>query len=211
VLVLETGIGPKRTETVLHWLLSQPMMGGVPYRPKVILSAGFSGALQPGLLVGDIILATEVKSKEGPCWPTTWPAEWPQGDWRPPLHPGRLLSGSELIARPEDKQTLGQEHQAVAVDMETATVARICRQRGIPFSCVRAVLDDLETPLSPRLVQLLSVGRVSAWRAAMALLRAPGLGIEFARLAQRSRFAGEQLGKALGELLTLTLPWSAQL
>jgi len=40
---------------------------------------------------------------------------------------------------------------------------------------------------------------------------APSLAAEFRRLARRSRFAAEQLGKALGELLTLTLPWRKDL
>src|SRR5262249_38180159 len=132
VLVLQTGIGAARTEAALSWLFNQPLMGGVPCRPKVILCAGFSGALQPGFQVGDIILASEVKHADGRCWPTTWPAARPQGEWRPPLQPGRLLCVTELIARPEEKQALGQARQAVAVDMETATVARLCHQRGVP-------------------------------------------------------------------------------
>jgi len=211
VLALQTGIGEARTETALNWLLGQPVMGGVPYRPKLVLSAGFSGALQEEFRVGDIILATEVMSVEGQCWPASWPGKLPAGDWRPPLHRGRLLSVSALIIRPEEKQALGREHQALAVDMETAAVARMCRQRDVLFGCVRVILDDLHTPLSQRLVSLVSGGRTSPLRAISALFWSPSLAAEFARLAKRSHSAAEQLGKALGELLTLTLPWGADL
>lgn len=211
VLALRTGLGQAPTEKALHWLLGQPQMGGVPYRPKLVLSAGFSGALQPGFHVGDILLATEVVSSDGKSWPTTWPGELPSGEWRPPIHRGRLLSVEALVGRPEEKETLGHTHQAAAVDMETAAVARVCRQRDIPFGCVRVILDDLYTPLSPRLVSLVSSGRVSPVRIATALLCSPSLATELGRLARRSRYAADQLGKALGELLTLTLPWGADL
>ena len=211
VLTLQTGMGQARTEAALDWILGQPLMGGVPYRPKLVLSAGFSGALQEEFQVGDIILATEVASGDGKSWPATWPAENPAGEWRPRLHHGRLLSVRALISSPEEKEALGHAHQAAAVDMETAAVARLCRKRDVPFGCVRVILDDLHTPLSSRLVSLVSGGRVSPLRALTALVCSPNLGAEFRRLARQSRFAAEQLGKALGELLTLTLPWGADL
>jgi hypothetical protein len=207
VLALQTGMGQAATETALDWLLSGPVMGGVPYRPKLVLSAGFSGALQAEFKAGDIILATEVAAADDGLWPTTWPAQLPAGEWRPPLHRGRLLSVPTLIASPEEKEALGRAHQAAAVDMETATVARVCRQRNVPFGCVRVILDDLHTPLSPRLMSLVSRGRISPVKALTALIHAPGLVAAFGHLARRSRFTAEQLGKALGELLTLTLPW----
>jgi hypothetical protein len=197
--------------TALDWLLSQPVLGGPPYRPKIVISAGFSGALQERFHVGDIILGTDVADVAGQCWPMTWPGELPGGEWRPPLHRGRLLTATALITSSEEKQALGEEHQAAAVDMETAVVARMCRQRDIPFGCVRVILDDLQTPLSPRLLSVISGGRVSAWRAMSALFSSPGLAVEYARLARRARFAAERLSKALGELLTLTLPWGREL
>src|SRR5438552_13059178 len=49
VLVMETGIGKNRTEEALHWILAKPSLGNVPYQPKVIISCGFAGALQPDL------------------------------------------------------------------------------------------------------------------------------------------------------------------
>jgi hypothetical protein len=42
-------------------------------------------------------------------------------------------------------------------------------------------------------------------------LRSPNLLAEMLRLARQTRLAGRQLGKALGELLTLTLPFGAEL
>jgi adenosylhomocysteine nucleosidase len=211
VLVLETGVGTTRAEAALTWLLGQPMLEKVPYRPRVVLSAGFAGALQPGFQVGDILLATEVADHHGNCWPATWPGELPPGEWWPPLHRGRLLTVAHLVGRPEEKQVLGRQYEAAAVDMETASVARLCGDHGVPLGCVRAISDDVQTGLSPRLLSLLADSRVSPRRVLTALAAAPGLVGELWRLARHTRKAARQLALALGELLTLTLPWGGEL
>jgi adenosylhomocysteine nucleosidase len=211
VLVLETGVGARAAEAAVDWLLKRPKLGDVPYRPKVVLSAGFAGALRPDGRVGDVLLATDVVDADGECWPATWPEELPPGDWRPPLHRGRVLTAPRLVTTPEEKRALGERHQATAVDMESAVLARACRRQGVPFGCVRAVSDAADTALSPRLAALAAGGRVSLPRVLAALARSPGLAGELWRLARATGRAGEQLGMALGELLTLTLPWGADL
>lgn len=211
VLVVETGVGATRAESVLQWLLSGPRLGNVPYRPKLILSAGFAGATQDTMQVGDILLATEVLDPAGNRWPTTWPGDLPAGDWKPPLHRGRLLTVPQLVGTAQEKEALGSKHAAQALDMESAVVARMGSRAGIPFGCVRAISDDVRTALSPRLVSLLSGGRVSPLRLLRALLSSPGMAIELGRLAKQTRLAADRLGQALGELLTLTLPGGASL
>jgi adenosylhomocysteine nucleosidase len=211
VLVLEAGIGAAATERALAWALQGPPLGTVPYRPRVVLSAGFAGALQPELRVGDVVLATDVADGEGNLWATTWPGDLPPGEWRPPLYRGRLLTAPALVGNVQDKQELGRRHAAAAVDMESAVIARLCKRCGVPFGCVRAISDDAGTPLSPRLAALLSRGRVSPVRLLTALAASPKMTGELWRLARATRFAAEQLGKALGELLTLTLPWGKDL
>jgi adenosylhomocysteine nucleosidase len=207
VLVLETGIGQKQTEESLRWLLAKPLFGNVPYQPKVVISCGFAGALQPDLQVGELILATEVVNADGYCWPVPWPGDLPAGDWQPPLKRGRLLTTPQLIADVAQKRELGQRRQALAVDMESAIVASICSRQEIPFGCLRAVSDRVDTALSPELVSVLAGAGVS-WRGLASLLaRQPHKVGELWRLFQATRVASRQLAKALGELLTLTLPW----
>jgi adenosylhomocysteine nucleosidase len=210
VLVLETGVGPAAVESALGWALGEPLFGGVPYRPRVVLSAGFSGALRPGLRVGDLVLATDVVDEKGNHWPATWPADLGPGDWRPPLHRGRLLGVPDLVADPVRKRGLGAQHQALGVDMETATVARLCGRAGVPFGCLRAISDDGDTALSPKLAGILHRGRVAPWRLAGTLLRRPAIVGELWRLARDTRRAARQLALGLGGLLTLTLPWTRE-
>jgi adenosylhomocysteine nucleosidase len=210
VLVVETGVGRQRAERTADWLLGRPLVGNVPYHPKLVLAAGYCGALVDGLKTGDCVLATEVVDEDGGRWPATWPAELPAGRWDPPLCRGRLVTTRELAAEPYQKRALAQTHAAVAVDMETAALAKRCAAAGVPFGCLRTVLDEVDSPLSPRLASVFSGGRVSPWRLAWALVRSPSLVTELLGLAKRAKAAGEPLGKALGELLTLTLPWAAE-
>jgi adenosylhomocysteine nucleosidase len=210
VLVLETGVGPTRMKQAIDWVLSRPRLGNVVYRPKLVLSAGFSGALEDALRVGDIILATEVCDAAGNVWPAPWPGELPSGTWKPILRRARVVTAQTLAGTPKEKEALGQSTGAAAVDMEAAVIAQSCSRHGIPFGCVRAISDAVQTPLSPRLVALLRKGRVSIGRVGLASLRSPSIIPELWHLARATRFAAEQLGKALGELLTLTLPWATE-
>jgi adenosylhomocysteine nucleosidase len=210
LLVLETGVGHDRAEQAMRWLFSTPKFGDVPARPRLVLSAGFAGALQDGFQIGDIVLATDVTDSTGTVWPANWPGDLPPGEWRPPLIRGRVLSTDRLIGDPIEKRRLGGDHQAAVVDMESAVIARWCHKHNVPFGCVRAVSDDVNTSLSPRLLGLLSKGRASWLRLAVAALTSPRLLGEMRRLARHTHKAAEQLGKALGEVLTLSLPWANQ-
>lgn len=189
VLMLETGLGAAAMETALRWCLNAPRFGEVPYRPRFVLSAGFSGALQADQRVGDLILATEIVNPHGNRWPTHCPDEWTARDYSK----GRLLTVAELAAEPSEKQRLGQRYGALAVDMETAVAARLCQEHGIPLVCLRVISDELNTPLSPHLVELLRHGRVSPPRLAWNILRHPSLIRELYRLAGQTRRAARQL------------------
>jgi adenosylhomocysteine nucleosidase len=210
VLLVETGVGQAATERALVWILDKPKMGGVPYRPNLVLSAGFAGALDPSLAIGDVVLATEIVDTKGNLWQTTWPVEPLKGEWRPPMRRGRVLTSPELVDTPEKKNDLGLRQQAVAVDMESAVLARLCSRNEVPFGCVRSISDRADTTLPSRLTELLNNGRASWPRLLAACLRSPGLVGELRRLARDTKRAGAQLGKALGELLTLTLPWNEE-
>jgi nucleoside phosphorylase len=197
VVMLETGVGATRMEAALNWVFADPMVGAGHYRPQVIVSGGFSGALQDGLRVGDVILASETVDLEGHLWPVTWPgATQANAHWIR----GRLLTVPRLIGEPAEKRRLGSMHAALAVDMETATVAQRCSARSVPFGCVRAISDDILTRLSPRLVALLSAGRASSLRILAALISSPRLAGDLWRLARDTRLAGQRLAEAL-ELL----------
>jgi nucleoside phosphorylase len=198
LLVLETGVGGDAATSAINWVLSNPIIGNVPYRPRLILSAGFSGALQEGQRVGDLVMATEVVDADG----TVWPATWPVGIGATRISGGRLLCLSTLVGNPEEKRRLGRESMAVAVDMESGHLAKACHRAGVLFGALRVISDDLATPLSPRLIDVLKNGRVSPLRLIGALIRSPCLIGELWRLRGATQHAAQQLAAGLREILT---------
>jgi adenosylhomocysteine nucleosidase len=195
VLMLETGVGAAAMETALQWCLSGPRFGDMLYRPRWLVSVGFSGALQPGQRVGDLVLATEVVDHQGNRWPAlhSTPLAGRQMTY------GRVLTVPELVGDPREKQQLGQQYQAVAVDMESAAAARLCQVYNVPFACLRVISDDQNTALSPHLVELLRRGRVSLSRLAATVMRHPALIEDLWRMARNTRKAARQL-RAVGSL-----------
>jgi adenosylhomocysteine nucleosidase len=195
VLAVESGLGAERAQKALTWAFGQ----AVGRRPRLVVSAGFSGALQPGLSVGDVIVPKEVADLGGNRWPTTWPGELPAN--RCPPHRGALLSVPNLVSEPGEKRALGGRFSAAAADMETAAVARFCAEQGVPFGCVRAISDDVDTKLSSELIFLLADGTLSPSRLLHALATRPRLVLECSRLARATRRAADRLAGRLGQLL----------
>ena len=145
VLVAEVGVG-RACRPCVDWLLHRPVLGDAEYQPRLVLSAGFSGALHEDFRVGDIVVATEVVDSSGHTWPTTWP---PAGR-EVPFRRTRLLSVDALVGIPEQKQTLGVTYQASAVDMETATLAQWCAESAAFPSAASASSPMLCAQRSPR-------------------------------------------------------------
>jgi adenosylhomocysteine nucleosidase len=196
-LVAESGPGAKRTAQALDYLL-----GDAPSVALVscVISAGFAGGLREGFAVGDTILASEILDVNGGRWRSTWPVDLAsRGDLA--LHRGRLLTAPGIIATPAEKRRLGQEHDAVAVDMESAIVAQRCADRAIPFGALRAVSDPVEMGLSEELMSLFRHEMPPVSRAAGALWNKPALLGEMWRLARNTRLAARRLAAALNSLL----------
>ena len=59
----------------------------------------------------------------------------------PPATRGRIADSQTMIATPGARARLAAATGAVAVDMESAAIARVARERGIPFAAVRVITD----------------------------------------------------------------------
>ncbi|HEV3385083.1 MAG TPA: hypothetical protein VG097_09715 [Gemmata sp.] len=184
-----TGVGRKRLRAALDKILSESKT------PSCIIAAGFCGALQPDLKVGDVVIANEVVDQSGHSWRVT--------DNRNHLKQSnrRLLTVNYLLAKAAEKQRLGELHKADVVDMESAAVAQVCAARCVPFLVMRAVSDTVDTELSPELVKLLSGGNVSVWKAVRALIGKPTLLGEFRKLARDTKLAARKLAESLERII----------
>jgi adenosylhomocysteine nucleosidase len=150
------------------------------YAPKMVCSAGFAGALDPGLRVADIIQPRRVVNA---------------GDGSSvKLNRGEgVLVTFGAIASPAQKTKLRDSFGAQAVDMEAAAVARAAEARGVGFAVVKVISDkfDFSFPAMERFVD--SNGRFLEGRfAAFAGLR-PWLWPQVLRMARNSGRASRAL------------------
>lgn len=113
-----------------------------------IVSTGYTGALgiaEPG----EVILGTEVYdwTKERPR--TVYrsdagllaTAREAVGPAKTAWSQGAVVTVDNVVWRAAEKQALGKVSGAIAVDMESAAIARAAASRNVPFLLVRAVSD----------------------------------------------------------------------
>jgi adenosylhomocysteine nucleosidase len=196
VLALVTGMGAEATRSALDWLCP-PSIANERSQPSFVIAAGFCGALQPNLHVSDLIVPNAVL-RDGRSWPAC--------EVHVPLlevpHRGPLLSVDAMVSDPQSKQRLGAMG-AIAVDMESASVAQWCEEHGLPWMCLRVVSDDEATPVPEALARVLRGGRVSPGRLAAAILRRPTLVASLWRLGRDTRRAARSLAMGLGALFSV--------
>jgi adenosylhomocysteine nucleosidase len=158
-----------------------------------LASWGMAGGLDPSLRAGAILLPTEVLGPDGIAHPC-------EAGWRNRLaatiqaRSGRLLTSARSVGSVEGKAELFRTTGAVAVDMESAAVAEIAEQHGLPFLAVRVVVDSAGDTLPHAVTAAAdSEGHLQIWRLMGALALAPGELAPLIRLAQRYRAANRSL------------------
>ncbi len=150
------------------------------YAPKVVLSAGFAGALAPELQVGHIVLPKRVVNVGDASSVTL-------------AHGAGVLVSLGSVANPAQKGKLRESYAAQAVDMEAAAVARAAESRGVGFAAVKVISDecDFTFPDMQRFVD--SRGQFLETRFAVFAALRPWLWPQVARLARNSRRASDAL------------------
>ena len=107
--------------------------------PSIWIAAGFGGALAGDLEIGDIVVSQNFSNPDLLEHVASLPAR-----------AGTLITTREVVETAERKRDLGRHTGALAVDMETATIHRLCTARTIPVLALRAISDqagqDLPVP-----------------------------------------------------------------
>jgi adenosylhomocysteine nucleosidase len=159
------------------------------YVPSVIYSAGFAGALDPSLAVGDVVQPQRVVNAADGSSITIDRGE------------GTLVSFG-TVATPAQKATLRESFAAHSVDMEAAAVARAAEARGVNFAVVKVISDefDFEFPSMEQFVD--SEGRFLETRFAVFAALRPWLWPKVAHLASNSYRASRALCGFLQNMLS---------
>jgi adenosylhomocysteine nucleosidase len=175
------GIGPEAARRAAEAVISL-------FQPSVVWSAGFAGALDPALRVGDVLQPRRIID----C-----------GDGSSTLsHAGEgVLVSFVSIAMPAQKAKLRDSFAAQAVDMEAAAVARAAEARGIAFAAVKAISDE-STFAFPEMEQFVdSNGQFSENKFALYAALRPWLWPRVLRLTRNSGRAAHALCNRLNLMI----------
>ncbi|MFB3819085.1 MAG: hypothetical protein ACE147_15585, partial [Candidatus Methylomirabilales bacterium] len=190
VVLIQAGLGPERARAAGR-LAAGPLACGS------LWSLGLAGGLDPALRTGDLVLAEQVGTREGP--PSRHPgapalAAALRG-WN--VHAGPLVSVDAPVGTPEAKAALRRATRALAVDMEAAGVAAAAGAAGVPWLALKAVLDPADVAVPPAL--LAGAGPDGSLRPAAVLsgLWRPACLVGAWTLGRRSRAALRRLAEAL--------------
>jgi adenosylhomocysteine nucleosidase len=126
IFVMHTGVGAQSCEARVENFLKQ-------HRPRMLISSGFAGALDPNLQIGDIVIAENFTDKSL--------LEKLRGLNQPRAFFGTLTTQQNVAETVGQKSALFRASGALAVDMETAGIAAQCGKFGMPMLSIRAISD----------------------------------------------------------------------
>lgn len=138
--VVVTGMGTQRAADATTAALDR----GAYERVVVI---GIAGGVGPTVAVGDLVVPEAVLDH------ATGDALRP--DRFGPIEPRGLLHTSDAFIQDPAEVAALVARGVVALDMETAAVGRVCRDRGLPWSVFRGVSDHAEhLPVDPAVLAM---------------------------------------------------------
>lgn len=135
---IRTGMGP---EAARRTALALP-----PLPIDAAILVGFAGGLAPALAPGTLVVADPLLDEAGHAVPTplaTALAETARAAGIACVR-GALLTVGQVVETPSEKSRLHVAYGALAVDMESAILATVLSERGIPAAAARVVLDAAE-------------------------------------------------------------------
>jgi adenosylhomocysteine nucleosidase len=169
------------------------------HRPSWLVSAGFAGALNPGLHRCDLVLPHEVIDTDGHEFPITRPDPMATAVRHTA---GRLLTVDRLILDSAEKQELHRSTRADLVDMESSAVAAVCARRLVRFLPVRVVSDDANTDLPHEIAALMTKsGGYRIGAAIRAVWNRPSSVKQFWTLHEQALEAADRLAKFVAQCL----------
>jgi adenosylhomocysteine nucleosidase len=161
------GAGDPRRTTALVAYAAQ--------RAKCLISFGIAGGLAPHLRPGDVVLSTEVIGDDR-RWRANEAFDCEFGSLvrRIAAAEGPVLGSRDILATEEDKARAWRDTGALAVDLESAIVARAAAAAGIPFLVLRTIADPSTRALPPAaLIPLSPDGTPAFLRVLAEVMRRP--------------------------------------
>jgi len=193
VAVFHTGVGEKSCRTHIEDFLRQQQF-------KYLISAGFAGALDPELRVGNLLLSENFSSPDLLDSPHL---DFGEGAF----FVGKLATVPVIVDSKSERDRWAAESGAAAVDMETEFIAVACAAHRIPMLSLRVMSDTPAEPFPapPGVLFDLEKQRTNFARLALYLVTHPSAVTRLNAFRRRVTLARQALASALDKLLRVDL------
>lgn len=188
--VMLTGIGQRNAEKAIRRALSEQS-------PKLVLTCGFAGGLNPELKVGEVVFSADEDFSLSSALLAAG------------ARPVKFHCAERIATTVGQKRALRESTGADAVEMESGVIRAISREHNIPSATVRVISDSAEEDLPLDFNLLMDAGQnLSYGRLAMTLAGSPGKISALLKLQRQTKAAAEKLAQVLAGIISD--PWQAR-
>jgi len=169
------------------------------HRPRLLVTAGFAGGLDPALVRGGLVHPRSVVDRDGGDEIAFAPPPGGASGGRAPA----IVTVDEVVATVAGKRRLAAASGAGLVDMETRAVALVAREAGLPCLAIRVVSDDAAAELPREVAALVrpQSGMRRLGAALGAVGRRPAAAVDLWRLWEHAVVDGRTLAAGLERLV----------
>jgi adenosylhomocysteine nucleosidase len=201
-LLVTSGIGVRRASEVARDLIKF-------HAPRLLISFGIAGAVETELEIGDVVVPDACCKLEhgmpGPLLPLN---PWPDDALKAATFIAggrgvRLVTGTAVTtggAQVLEDQLRGLKHPIL--EMETAGIAQVAAEKGIPLLALRAISDGPRAPIPVDLgVVMDEDGNLKASMLMRAIVRNPRIVFQSKRVIRNSKIAADNAASVLNAAL----------
>lgn len=176
---LITGMGRRNASTRLQEALRR-------FSPARVITCGFAGALNPRFKVGDVLFDEDYDAGMSKTLQSAGAI------------PAKFYCSVRVAVTANEKAELWRTTGADAVEMESAVIRSLCRDRGIPSATVRVISDAAQEDLPLDFNALMtSEQKLSIPKLLGSLLKSPSSIPKLMDLQRNTRAAARRLGAVL--------------
>jgi adenosylhomocysteine nucleosidase len=199
IVLVRSGVGRQRAEDATLQVIDR-------FRPRVLISIGYAGAVQPELNVGDLVISNNIIEEKGK-------GEYsPNSDWLNRAKNvscgdgfkailGGLLTVDNVIHDSVLKKELGGSYSVQAVEMETSAIAKVAKAKDVPLLSLRVISDRLDQELLDSSSFLGGNGEISTLKAGWYVLTHPSSLQSALSLRKQTQIATQVMTRFLSDLL----------
>jgi adenosylhomocysteine nucleosidase len=197
-LMVTSGMGVRRAGEAAQTLVERNT-------PRLLISFGIAGAVQADLDIGDVILPEAFcKLEQGVPGALTPLASWPAAAWEAATQAlakrgAHLFAGTAITtggSQVMESQLCELKHPIL--EMETAGIAQVAAEVGIPLLSLRSISDGPRAPIPFDLGEIMDEdANLKAARLMQMILRNPGIVLQSRHMLRNNRIAADNAAIAL--------------